>query len=128
MVKAFLKEAANRIKALQAAESKMGRRWSKLLVWLGLPPHLHAEYPPHGLAKTLADFSLQYKLEWDRVAAGEVKERTRPSTQRRSAPDLGRAEGIGELEVCLADMVGGTGRGIRRDRRALVQEAARAQL
>ena len=102
VVPAFLEEASKRIKALQVAEKKMTKRWTACLAWLGLPPHLHAEYPPHGLAKTITDFSLQFKQEWDKaeaaVDAGEVvtKENSGRS-KRRSAPDLGRAD-EGDLE------------------------------
>ena len=101
IVPAFLAEAAQRIKALQVADKKMARRWTACLAWLGLPSHLHSEYPPHGLSKMITDFSLQFKQEWDRVEAnregGKVNEYGAGRSKRRSAPDLGRA-GEDELE------------------------------
>ena len=95
-----------------------------LQVWLGLPSHLHPEYPPHCLAKILTDFGLQFKLEWERVASGAGsggrKEEPGGRSKRRSAPDLGRLEGGGELEECLVDMMA------RRERHSSVQATEKA--
>lgn len=93
LVQTFLKDVSGRIKTLKKIEKKVRGRFSRFLDWLGIPPHVQTDYPPHLVAKIVTDFSLQFKLQLAELRDSREREATltlrrKQKTQRKSAPAL----------------------------------------
>ena len=90
IVKTFLKDASLRIEGLKKIEKKILRRFSTFLSWLGIPSHFASEYPPHVVAKIVADLALQFKINLDQIRESEERRENikTKKVQRRSAPNL----------------------------------------
>ena len=90
IVQSFLKDASHRIDGLKKIEKKIMKHFTKFLSWLGIPSHLHSEYPPHAVAKIVADFALQFKINLTQIRQSEERLKTikTKKIQRRSAPNL----------------------------------------
>jgi len=90
IVQSFLKDASLRIDGLKKIEKKIMKRFTKFLMWLGIPSHLHTEYPPHVVAKIITDLALQFKIHLTQIKQSEERLKTVKTRkiQRRSAPNL----------------------------------------
>ena len=90
IVQSFLKDASHRIDGLKKIEKKILKHFTKFLLWLGIPSHLHSEYPPHTVAKIVTDFALQFKINLTQIRQSEERLKTMKTKkiQRRSAPNL----------------------------------------
>ena len=90
IVETFLQDASLRIEGLKKIENKILKRFSKFLSWLGIPSHFESEYPPHVVAKIVADLALQFKINLDQIRESEERRENikTKKVQRRSAPNL----------------------------------------
>merc|ERR1712061_594349 len=77
LVSTFLTNAAERILSMQRVSALVAEEYGRFLTWLGLPSHLHRDYP----AARIAGFLSKLQESWARPA--KRWQETKPEKQRR---------------------------------------------
>jgi len=74
LVSTFLTNAAERILSMQRVSALVAEEYGRFLTWLGLPPHLHRDYPAARVAGLLVETAREVGKASEKVARDKARE------------------------------------------------------
>lgn len=82
----FLTDAAERIIIMQTVYKRVMKKYTKFLLWLGIPKHSTGDHKVHHICKTISEFSLEFRTVRERVQQTiakkkQAKERNKSRTK-----------------------------------------------
>merc|ERR1712037_814947 len=98
LVSTFLTNAAERILSMQRVSALVAEEYGRFLTWLGLPSHLHRDYPAARVSGLLVETAREVGKASEKVARDKARE-AKKTTARKVKDEFGTAVSTKDTKI-----------------------------